>query len=523
MRIGRRTRWLVVGLGLALVVGCPAPSLAQTTPAPPASKLLWSKARGFRIPVTLSSKTPGRVRELILHVSDDQGYTWKRAKTTTPDTPEFQMRVSHDGEYWFAVQTQDVDGKLYPSGAKQIEPTLRVIVDSTKPAIRLEPTARRGSEAAVRWEVQDAHLLLKTLVLEYQTEGARDWRQVPLDAADLKLIGVKTWDANTAEAVRVRLSVRDRADNVATAERVLPDGLAANPGPATASPRSANPPQVTPIASRGASTPSVADDPFAEVDPPASSPAAEASAPSRELDRDFDAAPTQAPSSRAGAAAAAGSSPTLLVGGAKFPLRYEVTDAGPDGPALVELWTTRDGGRTWSRQAEDADRRSPYNVDLGGEGTFGLWLVVQSASGLGDPPPAPGERPQSWVEVDSTAPVVAIDRPRVGKGQNAGKVLVTWRAGDTHLAAKPISIFYREDRADAPWVLMADRIDNTGRYLWSAPASVPPKFHVKVEALDTLGNRGASDTQDLGAIVLDRARPRGKIIGLEPGVDTSRR
>ena len=188
----------------------------------------------------------------------------------------------------------------------------------------------------------------------------------------------------------------------------------------------------------------------------------------------------------------------------------------------MELWTTRDGGRTWSRQAEDGDRTSPYNVDLGGEGTYGLWLVVQSAAGLGDPPPAPGDRPQSWVEVDSTPPTVAIDRPRVGKGQSAGKVLVTWCAGDAHLADRPISIFYREDRADAPWVLIADRIDNSGRYTWVAPASVPPKFHVKVEAIDTLGNRGASDTQDLGAIVLDRARPRGRIIGLDPGAGTSR-
>ena len=134
---GRRSRWLVVGLGLALAVGLAAPSFAQTTAGPPPAKVVWSKARSFRFPVTLSSKTPGRVRELILYVSDDQGYTWKRSGKTTPETLEFQVRVSHDGEYWFAVQTVDVDGKLYPSGDKmRIEPTLRVIVDSTKPTIR---------------------------------------------------------------------------------------------------------------------------------------------------------------------------------------------------------------------------------------------------------------------------------------------------------------------------------------------------------------------------------------------------
>ena len=64
--------------------------------------------------------------------------------------------------------------------------------------------------------MQDAHLLLKTLTLEYQAEGAKDWRQVPLDAADVKLIGVKTWDAGTADTLRIRMSVRDRAGNVGT-------------------------------------------------------------------------------------------------------------------------------------------------------------------------------------------------------------------------------------------------------------------------------------------------------------------
>ena len=56
------------------------------------------------------------------------------------------------------------------------------------------------------------------------------------------------------------MSVRDRAGNVASVEQVLPEGLAANPGSAS-SPMRSNPPQVTPIASRGAATPSVAGRP----------------------------------------------------------------------------------------------------------------------------------------------------------------------------------------------------------------------------------------------------------------------
>jgi hypothetical protein len=181
------------------------------------------------------------------------------------------------------------------------------------------------------------------------------------------------------------------------------------------------------------------------------------------------------------------------------------------------LWTTRDQGRTWNPLPEDADRTSPYNVDLGVEGTYGLWLEVQSNSGQGDAP-RPNDPPQSWVEVDSTAPIVSLGRPKVGTGANASKVILTWRAGDAHLASRPISISYRVDRPDSPWVLIGDQIENTGKFVWTVPTTVPARFHVKVEAIDTLGNRGSADTEDLGAVLLDRARPRGKILGLDlPG------
>ena len=102
--------------------------------------------------MTLKAKNPGQVRELILYVSDDLGVIWKRVAKTTPDSPEFPIRVARDGEYWFAVQTVDVNGKLYPV-ADQIEPTARVVVDSTKPAILLEPAApsrQRGRRAGGR-------------------------------------------------------------------------------------------------------------------------------------------------------------------------------------------------------------------------------------------------------------------------------------------------------------------------------------------------------------------------------------
>jgi hypothetical protein len=193
-----------------------------------------------------------------------------------------------------------------------------------------------------------------------------------------------------------------------------------------------------------------------------------------------------------------------------------VDDAGPSGPASVELWITQDGGRTWIRRGDDPDRASPMEVDLGGEGTYGLCLVARSAAGLGDQPPAPGDPPQSWVEVDATPPIVQLDPPQVGTGPNSGKVAISWRATDLHLGAKPISIFWRADQPGAGWQPLAEGLENTGRFIWAVPPTVPPRFHIRVEAVDSVGHRGGAETTDTGAVVIDRSRPRSRIIGLDP-------
>ena len=211
---------------------------------------------------------------------------------------------------------------------------------------------------------------------------------------------------------------------------------------------------------------------------------------------------------------------TLLVPSPRFALQYAVDDAGPNGPAVVELWATQDGGRTWTRRGEDADRTSPFEVDLGGQGTFGLSLVARSASGLGDQPPAPGDPPRMWVEIDSTPPNVQLDPPKVGTGANAGKIAIQWRAADLHIATKPVSIWWRPDLPGARWRPIVDRVENTGKYIWTLPPEVPAKFHVRVDVLDTLGNRGSAETTETGPVIVDRARPRSRIIGLDPSTRT---
>jgi len=192
------------------------PEQTQATSVPK----IYHKGRNFRIPFNLHDAGKDRVKELHLLVSEDLGYHWQPKSKTFPDHPTFTFRSSHDGEYWFAVQTLTIDGKVAPSLDATVEPNMKVVVDTFPPTLLLEPEERRGSAASVRWEVKDENLDLKTLILEYQVEGAGSWRRVPIRRP--KLIGAQQWDAGTAEALKVRASVADKAGNVREAMIEVP-------------------------------------------------------------------------------------------------------------------------------------------------------------------------------------------------------------------------------------------------------------------------------------------------------------
>jgi hypothetical protein len=547
-------------------------SIAVAGPPPPGSDSdvprVYHKGRNFRIPFNLNPESRERVKEFHLLISEDRGYHWKRSSKTFPDHPSFSVRTSHDGEYWFAVQTITLDGKFSPKLDDAVEPNMKVIVDTFPPSLVLEPDVRRGSTASVRWDVKDENLDLRSLILEYQVEGAGSWRRVPIKKP--RVVGSQAWDAGTAEALKVRASVADKAGNVTEATIDLPEGsasqaeLSADNQPATNPPLFDEPsnagnseiiaaPDFPPVdagsgpserrkpaasvsRSRNRASGSVARSSRGARPVPARIAAADSEpvSPGSELEAgpgdlfamsgvsQSVAAPANSP--QAGGAvspsqtvggSAMGAGGTLLVASPRFKLQYAVDDAGPNGPASVELWITQDGGRTWIRRSDDPDRASPIDVDLGGEGTFGISLVARSASGMGDQPPAPGDPPQSWVEVDSTPPVVQLYQPQVGTGNNSGKVAIAWRASDLHLPPRSVSLFWRADQPGAEWQLLADSQENVGSFIWALPPTIPPRFHLRVEAVDTVGHRGGAETTNIAPVMVDLSRPRSRIIGLD--------
>ena len=79
---------------------------------------IYHKGRNFRIPFNLNAEGRDRVKELHLLVSEDQGYHWRPVSKTFPDHPTFTFRSSHDGEYWFAVQTLTTTARFRPRSTR---------------------------------------------------------------------------------------------------------------------------------------------------------------------------------------------------------------------------------------------------------------------------------------------------------------------------------------------------------------------------------------------------------------------
>ncbi len=196
-----------------------------------------------------------------------------------------------------------------------------------------------------------------------------------------------------------------------------------------------------------------------------------------------------------------------------FSLDYSIENDLESAISAVELWGTTDEGQTWQIWGQDPDRASPFDIQVETEGLFGFRMIIVGANGLASNRPRNGDNADAWIQVDTTKPQAKLISALYGKGQQAGSMVIEYRATDDYFPERPITLSYSE-APSGPWKTIASGVRNNSRYIWPADPSLPATIYLRLEAFDSAGNVGVHvlDTP----IDVQGLAPRGRIQGFRP-------
>ncbi len=437
-----------------------APSAAQQPDS--SARTEYSRWKDFNIP--FGNPDP-RIVRINLYVWDDQGRTWINRATAEPAKGHrwFEFQAPRDGWYSFAVQTADAAGQLNPLRLdSQTPPSMKVCVDTLPPKVTLQAIAAPTGQVGVAWVIQDENLKNlqqnkpNTLQLEYRAAG-RDLGWSPI-AAEQRAVGQAFWSVAGNLPLEVHLRVADDAGNTGEASATVTPGAAVAGGLAT---------------DTGAGRP----------------------------------VPTK----------------RQFTNSKRVNLKYSLQDVGKSGVSVIEVWNTTDGRswqllKAWKEIPKELDRPLGIPLTFDREGLYGFTLIPRSGVGRGPPGPQTGDEPQVWIEYDATPPAVRLSAVEVGRGEDDGKLLISWVAEDKNIdrSDRCVTLSYAEE-PHGTWTPFAKDIANDGSYSWKMDSTVPFQFYVRVEARDKAGNVGRADTVD--RIKVDLNQPRANVNGIEPRND----
>lgn len=224
-------------------------------------------------------------------------------------------------------------------------------------------------------------------------------------------------------------------------------------------------------------------------------------------------APVPAALPLASTPAAANAIEVQSVNSKRFRLNYENNYLDPSLIKTVTLWMTPDGGQNWTAYGEDADKTSPFPVQLDQEGTFGFRVVFETTEGASGRNPGRGDLPDMWIRVDVTAPTGQLLAAPYGRGADAGALVIQWRAEDDDLGERPIKLSWSR-LADGPWTSIVTGHPNGGSYVWRTSAEIPEQVYLQLEVTDAAGN--VTTTATTRPIDLTGLVPRGRILSADP-------
>lgn len=528
-----------LALGTTLFLGNAAVDAQNTRQ----QAIYWPRQE-LAIPFQLSSLgTPPE--SLELEVSEDAGRSWQSVTKADPTQKQFQFQTQRDGDYWFRVKSLDQSGQVVDQPGE----AMHIVIDSTKPVGQLLIDLDRKGDLQAEFRIVETSLDHSSIRLEYQTELDSAWKEVicktEKGTQENEWVGSATWTIpHQAAQLVVRLSGRDQAGNAFEVTRMprLPktalghsgamkfastkqDGAQAPVGSGVAKPTLTLPAipgglNLAPAAPKKTSilnTPTPAPEDKKQL-------YTSTGLPVRSIESPGPASPSSSePSTKQVSELPALEPPVSNPSNAKpnalhsssrsFELDYEIVNDPGSPIASIELWGTLDQGKTWERWGVDADRQSPFDIEVDTEGLFGFRMVIVGSNGLASRRPLPGDSADAWIHVDTTMPRARILSALAGKASDAGSLVIEYQAIDDHFIDRPISLYYSETM-QGPWVPITQGAKNQGRFAWSGESHLPEKVYLKVQATDAAGNVG-EHILDL-PVDVQSAAPRGKIQGFRP-------
>lgn len=504
---------LAISLALTAMAAEPQngpPSNASSLPAPVATRQTL-----FSIPfrVDQPAEATKQPKEVQLLVSHNNGAQWQLYARAMPNQKQIPFRTATDGEYWFALRTVDGAGKLHPQSISS--PGLRVIVDTTPPRIQLSAQCGQAGQVNVRWQIAELHPKPESLSLQYRTSPNGTWQTVAVSEKNSTISEntqsgeVAWWPQPGSGDIQIRAEVSDSAGNKSVSHAQVKIDQDAAPKPSFAAKLNGSDDAMRQPGAGGTDrladrTKNIDSQPGAVslgVNPPIGSQYQPSSQPP--TDPDLRQLP---PGER-----------PRMINTRIFELDYDLESVGSSGIGRVELWGTRNSGRTWRMFTVDDDNRSPISVSVDEEGIYGFRIVVTSGAGLGQEPPKSGDLPSIWVGVDLTKPSAQITKAELGKDAEEKQLTITWEASDKMLTDRPITLAFSQNPG-GPWTTIATGLENSGHYDWTIDSRVPPLVYLRLEVRDEAGNLAICERKE--AVALDQLRPSAKIREVRPVAKT---
>ncbi len=461
--------WHIAGVAAVTVSSWLGPVVRGQEPAAPVPRKVTNRT-AFKLPLQVDERERGHIKEIQLWCKFGPAGTWTLKEAVPPTKKEFVFRAQQEGEYAFTVVTVDLAGKKNPPDVSRVPPGLIVVVDKQPPEVTVHTVPGPTGQPLLQCDVRDANPDYTKTRLEYQLSDQK-WQ--PLEKVQEQPAVYRVPEGVAGKSI-IRATAVDLAGNVTTQE--------INLQPATAA-TAAVPNPVAPPAPVTAQVPEL----------PGAAPALE----------------TQ--SHKVGDNLVPVSHSRQLINSTHTFLNYQIDHPGAGGANKVQVWMTRDEGQTWQRLCEDASGRSPVAIDLPGEGSYGLSLVVSNGS-ASEMPPARGDAPDFRLEVDLTKPVAHLTA--IKPGTDAGTFVVSWTAADKNLKSDPIDLYYGTSR-EGPWLPIVKGLKNDGSYRWVAPRDLKGQVFIRMEVTDEAGNTTLCVANQ--PVSLDRIPPKAHILGVGMG------